>query len=282
MSVSLIALRCRTRRPLSPARRAASRCSRRSLGDALGVEPRYIGSGRALRETRFEEDLRDARGCLLEAGGQVDDALAAGDVPVLLAADCSISITTLPAALRNRPEVKVLWLDAHGDYNTPATTGSGYLGGMCLAGACGEWDAGFGDAAAAGAGGAGRGPRPRRRRARAARAKPGDGDRREHRRDARGGQERARRRAGLHPPRPRRDRPGALPRRCSRPPAGCIPTSSTTCSRPCSRTASSWASRSPPSRRPTPEQEQAAATATAMRVLEPLLDHLAGDAQSRK
>jgi arginase family enzyme len=38
----------------------------------------------------------------------------------------------------------VLWLDAHGDFNTPETTGSGYLGGMCLAGACGLWDTGFG------------------------------------------------------------------------------------------------------------------------------------------
>ena len=43
----------------------------------------------------------------------------------------------------------MLWLDAHGDYNTPETSGSGYLGGMCLAGACGEWDAGLGDTIAA-------------------------------------------------------------------------------------------------------------------------------------
>jgi arginase len=66
-------------------------------------------------------------------------------VPVIAAADCSISVTTLPAALRHRPDAKVLWLDAHGDYNSPDTTGSGYLGGMCLAAACGEWDAGLGD-----------------------------------------------------------------------------------------------------------------------------------------
>ena len=66
-------------------------------------------------------------------------------MPVLAAADCSIAVTTLPAALRHRPDARVLWLDAHGDYNTPDTTGSGYLGGMCLAGACGEWDVGLGD-----------------------------------------------------------------------------------------------------------------------------------------
>jgi arginase len=38
--------------------------------------------------------------------------------------------------------VRVLWLDAHGDFNTPKTTPSGFLGGMCLAAACGRWDSG--------------------------------------------------------------------------------------------------------------------------------------------
>ena len=37
----------------------------------------------------------------------------------------------------------MLWLDAHGDFNTPETTPSGFLGGMCLAAACGRWDAGW-------------------------------------------------------------------------------------------------------------------------------------------
>jgi arginase family enzyme len=115
------------------------------VGEALEVEPRYIGSSPEVRETRFEDDLRESRGCLLEAGGQIDDALATGDVPVMLASDCSVSLTTLPAAIRNRPEARLLWLDAHGDYNSPDTTGSGYLGGMCLAGACGVWDTGLGD-----------------------------------------------------------------------------------------------------------------------------------------
>jgi len=31
----------------------------------------------------------------------------------------------------------MLWLDAHGDFNTPSTSPSGYIGGMCLALACG-------------------------------------------------------------------------------------------------------------------------------------------------
>jgi arginase len=142
--VSLVLLSCRTSDRTPGAVRGAQTIAP-LIGKRLGVEPRTIGSAAEPREARFEEDLRESRGCLLEAGGQVDDALADGRVPVIAAADCSISVTTLPAALRHRPEAKVLWLDAHGDYNTPHTTGSGYLGGMCLAGACGEWDAGLGE-----------------------------------------------------------------------------------------------------------------------------------------
>jgi arginase len=148
MSVSLVTLCCRTADRTPGAVRGAQTLAP-LIGKRLGIEPRTIGTPAAPRATSYEEDLRESRGCLLEAGGQVDDALAAGRVPVLAAGDCSISVTTLPAALRHRPDAKVLWLDAHGDYNTPQTSGSGYLGGMCLAGACGEWDAGLGETIAA-------------------------------------------------------------------------------------------------------------------------------------
>jgi arginase/N-omega-hydroxy-L-arginine amidinohydrolase len=50
----------------------------------------------------------------------------------------------LPVVAREHPDAVVLWIDAHGDFNTPDTTDSGYLGGMVLAGACGLWDSGHG------------------------------------------------------------------------------------------------------------------------------------------
>ena len=107
------------------------------------MEPRTIGRPEEAQPAGFQDDLRNSRGCLLEAGGQVDDALSGGNVPLLLAGDCSPCMTTLPAALRYRPEARVLWLDAHGDFNAPSTTPSGFLGGMCLGGACGQWDTGL-------------------------------------------------------------------------------------------------------------------------------------------
>jgi arginase len=114
------------------------------LAERGGATARIVGRPGRTRPAPYDEDLAESRGCLLEAGGQVDDALAAGQRPLLVAAECSVSLTTLPAVARHRPDAKVLWLDAHADFNTPQTSPSGYLGGMCLAGACGRWDPGLG------------------------------------------------------------------------------------------------------------------------------------------
>jgi arginase len=134
----IAALLCRTSE-----RDASAAAGTRELAQLLGA--RIIGSpGRPDAAAGHADDLRSSRGCLLEAGGQVDDALEAGRIPILLAGECSVCVSTLPVAVRRRPGVRVLWLDAHPDFNTPATSASGYLGGMCLAGACGLWDTGFG------------------------------------------------------------------------------------------------------------------------------------------
>jgi arginase len=138
----LVAMLCRTS-DRGPEGAAGAEALARALGEQLGTPPRIVGSPGEPREGTWEQDLRDSRGCILEAGGQIDDALADGEFPILLSSDCTICLTTIPAVLRHRPRAAVLWLDAHGDFNTPDTTPSGFLGGMCLAGACGLWDAGF-------------------------------------------------------------------------------------------------------------------------------------------
>ena len=142
MEGAVSALLCRTSDRIASTSEGARELAV-ALADRLGVEARMIGTPGDPANTRFEDDLRDARGCLLEAGGQVEDALAAGAFPVITSSDCSICVTTLPAVARQRPEAWVLWLDAHPDFNDPQTTQSGFLGGMCLAAACGAWDAGF-------------------------------------------------------------------------------------------------------------------------------------------
>jgi len=86
-------------------------------------------------------DLPDARPALEAAAAALREAFAAGALPVLTASDCSICLATLPEVVLHEPDVHVAWIDAHGDFNTPESTPSGFLGGMCLAASCGRWKA---------------------------------------------------------------------------------------------------------------------------------------------
>ncbi len=136
--VSVAALRCRTSDRTAGGARGAE-----ALALALDPGARLVGTPGEPRVASYKDDLKDSRGCLLEAGGQVEDMLAAERFPVLTSSDCSICMTTFQAVVRHVPDVRVLWLDAHGDFNTPKTTESKFLGGMCLSAACGRWDSGF-------------------------------------------------------------------------------------------------------------------------------------------
>jgi arginase len=120
-----------------------------ALGEALaarlGVEAQLVGQPGTPRDGRWEEDLREGRDAIAAAGTALEAALDDGAFPILLASDCTIAMATLPVLARREPATRVVWLDAHGDFNTPDTTASGFLGGMCLAAACGRWDAGWPD-----------------------------------------------------------------------------------------------------------------------------------------
>ena len=63
-------------------------------------------------------------------------------VPLFLGGDHAISLGTLTGVARARAaqgrRTAVLWIDAHADYNTPATTGTGNLHGMVLSLATGD------------------------------------------------------------------------------------------------------------------------------------------------
>ena len=140
--LAISAMLCRTSDRTAGGARGAEHLAN-TIAERAGVTARMVGSPGAPRTSDFSDDVRDSRGCILEAGGQVEDALAGGRFPVITASDCSICMTTLPTVVRLVPGVRILWIDAHGDFNTPDTTPSGFLGGMCLAAACGRWDGGL-------------------------------------------------------------------------------------------------------------------------------------------
>jgi arginase len=65
-----------------------------------------------------------------------------GAIPIFLGGDHSLSMGSVNGVARHWREMGrelfVLWLDAHADYNTPATTLSGNMHGMSAAFLCGE------------------------------------------------------------------------------------------------------------------------------------------------
>jgi arginase len=63
----------------------------------------------------------------------VADAVAGARRPLLLSGDCTVGLGAVAGLQRRHRQVAVVWLDAHGDFNTPAITVSGYLAGMSLA-----------------------------------------------------------------------------------------------------------------------------------------------------
>lgn len=115
------------------------------LASRLGQEPAAIEGRRApFGRTPWREDLPASEAVLRVAGARAADAVRAGAVPVTLASDCSLAIGTLPAVAREVAGLRVLWLDAHADYDTPETETVDFLGCMSLGGACGAWETGHG------------------------------------------------------------------------------------------------------------------------------------------
>lgn len=70
----------------------------------------------------------------------VAEIARAGSIPVVLGGDHSIGMGTIAGLARAGHRVGVIWVDAHGDINTPETTPSGNVHGMPFAVALGLAD----------------------------------------------------------------------------------------------------------------------------------------------
>ncbi|MFX0122211.1 MAG: arginase family protein [Candidatus Hodarchaeota archaeon] len=69
-------------------------------------------------------------------GKVVEKALINGSFPFILGGNCNTCLGTLAGF--NEPKPGIIWFDAHGDFNTPETTPSGFFDGMGLAIATGQ------------------------------------------------------------------------------------------------------------------------------------------------
>lgn len=101
----------------------------RALGhevDAEYIEP----SGFHAANPPTSTEIVTAFSLYREVALRVRAARENGALPIILGGNCGV---TLGAVAGNGNELGVLWLDAHGDFNTPETTRSGFLDGMALA-----------------------------------------------------------------------------------------------------------------------------------------------------
>jgi arginase family enzyme len=54
----------------------------------------------------------------------------AGPDPLVLLGECTLAPAVVAGLRAGHPDLVLVWVDAHGDLNTPETSPSGFLGGM--------------------------------------------------------------------------------------------------------------------------------------------------------
>jgi arginase len=92
----------------------------------LGPETGAVGNPRAKFRDQIETACVELRACVAEMARN-------GEFPLVLGGDHSIAMGTVAGLLDAWQDVGVLWIDAHGDINTPETTPSGNIHGMPVA-----------------------------------------------------------------------------------------------------------------------------------------------------
>lgn len=108
--------------------------------EALGYRVRDFGNVAVPLAEQFDPPAAGERLRYLEPLMALNTALAQavftviseGNFPLILGGDHSLSIGSVGGVARSR-QIGLIWIDAHGDFNTPETTPSGNIHGMSVA-----------------------------------------------------------------------------------------------------------------------------------------------------
>jgi arginase len=82
--------------------------------------------------------VREIREVCVRLAAAVERSLADNAFPIVIGGDHSLAIGALAGAARAKGSSGVIWIDAHADLNTPATSPTGNIHGMPMAVALGE------------------------------------------------------------------------------------------------------------------------------------------------
>jgi arginase len=110
---------------------------------ALGYEVRDLGNVEVDQQEELEPGPKNARylphiaATCARLARKVEKAAADGALPVVLGGDHSIAVGTVGGMARcyrkRKQRIGLIWIDAHADMNTPASSPSGNVHGMPLA-----------------------------------------------------------------------------------------------------------------------------------------------------
>lgn len=117
----------------------------------LGYEVQDLGDIPVPRQAKASDGTMKYAGEILQVCEalclKVSQSLQEGSLPVVLGGDHSLAMGSVSGTSKfcsqKRKSIGLLWVDAHGDINTPATTPSGNIHGMPVAHLLGLGDAAF-------------------------------------------------------------------------------------------------------------------------------------------
>jgi arginase len=95
------------------------------MAEAIGGESVVVD-----RALPFDNEVASSFDVIREVARAVRETVEGGRFPLVLAGNCNSSLGTVAGLGR---EVGVVWFDAHGDFNTPDTTPTGFFDGFGLA-----------------------------------------------------------------------------------------------------------------------------------------------------
>jgi arginase len=103
-----------------------------------GFADRLRAMGWEVRETEVAAPadgpkLQTVLAILRQIAGFVERVDLEGSLPLIVSGGCLASLGVVAGLQRRGHNVAVVWIDAHGDCNTPETSPSGYWDGMALA-----------------------------------------------------------------------------------------------------------------------------------------------------
>jgi arginase len=108
----------------------------RDLGNVAVPLAEQFDPPQAGEKLRYLEPLIEIN---LALAKQVAAVVADGSFPLVLGGDHSLALGSIGGLARGR-RIGVIWVDAHGDFNTPETTPSGNIHGMSVAALTGRGD----------------------------------------------------------------------------------------------------------------------------------------------